>query len=123
MRCIRELFEVADRLAETRKQKEAERAARERLRREQEAAAAREKRLAILAKREPEAWRQVDALIATKRPQDYDAAVCLLKDLADLSEKRGRQAEVRDRLAQLRQEHARTPTLIARLKKAGLLGE
>ena len=123
MRCIRELFEVADRLAETRKQKEAKRAARERLRREQEAAAAREKRIAILAKREPEAWRQVDALIATKRPQDYDAAVCLLKDLADLSEKRGRQAEVRDRLAQLRQEHARTPTLIARLKKAGLLGE
>jgi len=122
-RCIGELFEVADRLAEARKQKEAERAARERLRREQEAATAREKRLAGLAKREPEAWREVDALIATKRPQDYDAAVGLLKDLVDLGEKRRRQAEVRDRLARLRQEHARKPTLLQRLKAAGLSGE
>jgi len=47
--------------------------------------------------------------------------VCLLKDLADLGENRGRRAEVRDRLAQLRQVHARKSTLIARLKKAGLL--
>ena len=122
-RCIGELFEVADRLAEARKQKEAERAARERLRREQEAAVAREKRLAGLAKQEPEAWRQVDALIATKRPRDYEEAVRLLKDLADLGEKRGRQAEVRDRLAQLRQEHARKSTLIERLKAAGLLAD
>jgi len=122
-RCIRELFEVADRLAETRKHKEAERANRERLRREQEATEAREKRLASLAKQEPEAWRQVDALIATKRPGDYDAAVCLLKDLADLGRKRGRGAEVRDRLAKLRQEHARKPTLLKRLKAAGLLAE
>ncbi len=122
-RCIGELFEVADRLAEARKQKEAERAARERLRREQEAAVAREKHLASLARREPEAWRQVDALIATKRPRDYEAAVCLLKDLADLGEKCGRQAEVRDRLARLLQEHARKPTLLQRLKAVGLLGE
>jgi hypothetical protein len=122
-RCIGELFEAADRLAEARKQKEADRADRERLRREQEAAVAREKRLASLAKQEPEAWRQVDALIATKRPRDYEAAVRLLKDLADLGEKRGRQAEVRDRLARLRQEHARKPTLLNRLKAAGLLAE
>ena len=122
-RNVAELLEAADRLAETRKQREAERAARERTRREQEAAAAREKHLEHLAKREPEAWRKVDALIATKRPQDYDAAVGLLKDLADLGEQRGRQAEVRDRLARLRQEHARKPTLLQRLKAAGLLGE
>jgi hypothetical protein len=122
-RCIGELFEVADRLAEARKQKEAERAARERLRREQEAAVAREKRLASLARQEPDAWRQVDALIATKRPRDYEAAVCLLRDLADLGEKLGREIEVRDRLARLRQEHARKPTLLKRLKTAGLLAE
>jgi uncharacterized Zn finger protein len=93
------------------------------MRREQEAAAAREKHLTSLAKREPDAWRQVDALIATKRPGDYEKAVQLLKDLADLGEKRGRQTEVRDRLARLRQEHARKPALLKRLKAAGLLAE
>jgi hypothetical protein len=122
-RCVGELLEVAARLAEARKQREAERAACERARREQEAAAAREKRLASLAKREPDAWGQVDALIATKRPRDYEAAVHLLKDLADLGEKRGRQTEVRDRLAKLRLEHARKPTLLKRLKSAGLMAE
>ena len=120
-RCVGELLEAANRLAEARKQKEAERAARERQRREQEAAAAREKRLASLAKREAESWLEVDALIATKRPGDYDKAVELLKDLAELGEKRGRKAEVRDRLARLRQEHARKPTLLERLKAASLL--
>jgi uncharacterized Zn finger protein len=93
------------------------------MRREQEAAAARERHLASLAKREPDAWREVDTLIATKRPRDYEAAVRLLKDLADLGQRRGRQTEVRDRLARLRQEHARKPTLLKRLKAAGLLAE
>lgn len=122
-RYVGELFEVAERLAERRKQREAERAARERARREQEVTAAREKHLASLAKREPEAWRQVDALIATKRPSDYEAAVGLLRDLADLGQKWGRQAEVRYRLTRLRQEHAREPTLLKRLKTVGLLAE
>lgn len=58
-----------------------------------------------------------------KRPVDYEAPVGLLKDLADLGEKRGRQAEACDRLARLRHEHARKPTLLKRLKAAGLLGE
>jgi len=122
-RYVGELFEVANRLAEARKQREAKRAAGERARREQEAAAAREKHLTSLAEREPDAWRQVDALIATKRPRDYEEAVRLLRDLADLGEKLGRQAEVRDRLARLRQEHARKPTLLKRLKAAGQLAD
>jgi hypothetical protein len=91
-------------------------------RREQEEAAAREKHLASLA-RESRTRGGADALIATKRPSDYEAAVRLLKDLADLGQKRGRQAEVRDRLARLRQEHARKPTLLKRLRSAGLLAD
>ncbi|HSB78492.1 MAG TPA: hypothetical protein VLM91_06875 [Candidatus Methylomirabilis sp.] len=122
-RRVIDILEAAEQHAETRKKREAERAARERMRRDQEAAAAREKHLANLAKREPEAWRQVDALIATKRPGEYDAAVQLLTDLADLGQKLGRHTEVRDRLARLRQEHARKPTLLTRLKAAGLLAE
>jgi hypothetical protein len=122
-RRVAEILEASRHHAEVRRRRAAEREARERMRREQEAAAAREKRLASLAKREPDAWRQVDALIATKRPGDYEEAVRLLKDLADLGQKRGRQVEVRDRLARLRQEHARKPALLERLKAAGLLAE
>ncbi len=65
----------------------------------------------------------MDALISTKRPRDYEVAVQLLKDLAEHGEQRGREAEVRDRLAQLRQAHARKPTLLERLKAAGLLAD
>lgn len=122
-RSVAELVEASQQYATTRRRREAERAARERMRREQEAAAARTKHLANLARREQDAWRQVDALIATKRPGDYDAAVQLLKDLADLGQMRGRQTELRDRLARLRQEHVRKPTLLKRLKAAGLLAE
>jgi len=122
-RRVAEILEASRHHAEVRRRRAGEREARERMRREQEAAAAREKHLTSLAKRELDAWRQVDALIATKRPGDYQKAVQLLKDLADLGEKRGRQAEVRDRLARLRQEHARKPALLKRLKAAGLLAE
>ena len=122
-RSVGQLLETAQQHAEARKRREAERAARERQRCEQEAAAARENYLAILAKRVPEAWRNVDSLIATKRPGDYEAAVRLLKDLAELGDKRGRQAEVREQLERLRQEHARKPTLLKRLRAAGLLTE
>jgi len=122
-RRVAEILEASQHHAEVRRRRAAEREARERIRREQEAVAAREKRLASLAEREPDPWRQVDALIATKRPRDYEEAVRLLKDLADLGQKRGRQAEVRDRLARLRQEHARKPTLLKRLKAAGLLAD
>jgi hypothetical protein len=45
------------------------------------------------------------------------------RPLSEQEQKRGRQAEVRDRLARLRQEHARKPTLLQRLKAAGLLTE
>jgi hypothetical protein len=122
-RSVGQLLDAAQQHAEARKRNEAERAALERRRREQEAAAAREKYLAILAKRVPETWGKVDALIATKRPGDYDTAVQLLKDLAELGEKNGLQAEVREQLARLRQEHARKPTLITRLRAAGLIAD
>ncbi len=123
LRSVAEIMEASQQHAEARRRREAEREARERARRQREEAAAREKHLANLAKRAPDAWRQVDALIATKRPRDYEEAVQLLKDLAELEEKRGRQTEVRDRIARLRQKHARKPTLLKRLKAVGLLAE
>src|ERR671915_619625 len=121
-RTVGELLKAAERRAEERWRREAERAAQERARREQEAAEARERDLAALAQREAGAWREVDALIATKQPGKYDDAVKLLKDLRDIAIRAGRQGEVEARLVRLREQHAKKPSLVARLQAAGLIG-
>jgi hypothetical protein len=120
-RTVAELLEAAERRAEERRRREAERAARERARREREAAEARERHLASLAGREAEAWREVEALIATKQPGKYDAAVALLRDLRELAVRAGRREEVEARLALLRDQHAKKPSLVGRLRAAGLV--
>jgi hypothetical protein len=119
-RTVGDLLAAAERLTEERRRREAERAAAELARREREAAEAREQYLTSLAKREPGAWREVDALIATKQPGRYDEAVKLLRDLRDLGVRDGRAAEVEARIQRLFGEHARKPSLIERLNKAGL---
>lgn len=115
-----DLLDAAEELTEERRRREAERAAAERVRREREEAEARERYLAGLAIREPQAWREVELLIATKQPARYDEAVKRLCDLRDLGLRDGRAAEIEARLLQLAEEHARKPTFIERLKKAGL---
>ena len=57
--------------------------AKEQARREREETAARNRYLNGLVKRTADAWRRVEALVATRRPGDYDAAVTLLKDLRE----------------------------------------
>ena len=120
LRTVGELRKTAEELAKDRRRKEAERAAAERARREREEAEARERHLIALGKREAEAWRKVDALIATKQPGRYDEAVKLLCDLRDLGVLKGRAEKVAACLRQLREEHARKSTFLERLKRAGL---
>ncbi len=62
----------------------------------------------------------MDALIATKRPADYDAAVLLLTDLRDLYIQTNRTPAFEARLSGLREQHARKPSLVQRLDRAGL---
>jgi hypothetical protein len=121
-RTVAELLEAAEQRAEKRRRQEAERAARERVRLEREAAEARERHLASLARREEGAWGEAEALIATKQPGKYDAAVVLLRDLRELAVRAGRREEVETRLAELRERHAKKSTLIDRLRAAGLVG-
>jgi hypothetical protein len=120
-RTAAELLSLAERHSEARRRKEAERQAREQARREREAAAAREKYLDGLAQREPEVWAKVNALIATKRPGDYDQAVQLLKDLRDLGERLRRSAETQMRIRQLHDEHVKKPGFLRRLAQSGLV--
>ncbi len=119
-RTVGDLLVAAEQRAEKWRRQEAERAAAERVRREREAAVARERYLAKLARREVETWRRVDELIATRRPGDYDEAVKHLRDLRDLAVRDGLASEVEARLLRLREMHSRKPSFIARLKKAGL---
>jgi hypothetical protein len=62
----------------------------------------------------------VAQLIATKKPYEYDLAVALLVDLRGLGDRDGQGEAFRGRLDGLRQEHARKPSLMERLERAGL---
>jgi hypothetical protein len=64
-------------------------------------------------------WVEVDALVATKQPKNYDQAVKILVDLRDL-DGRGSGGDFRRRIEALRQAQARKPSFIDRLRKAGL---
>lgn len=119
-RTLAELLAAADAHAEEERRREEEKAARERERREREQAAARALHLDTLARREPQAWREVGKLIATKQPKNYDQAVELLRDLGDVAARDGRTEEFRARLSQVREQNSRKPSLLARLDRANL---
>lgn len=120
LRTAGQLRASAEVVAEKRQKADREGEARERAKRELEQQAVRDRYLTSLAKRTPEAWRRIDALIATKRPGDYAAAVTLLEDLRDVGERHGRRGEFMRRLSGLREAHARKPSFLARLEKARL---
>lgn len=117
---VADVLALAQRHGEERRRKDTERQARERARRERQAAAAHEKYLTELAQREPEAWAKVDALVATKRPCDYDQAVQLLKDLWELGLRSGRSTEIQTRIRQLQDQHRNKPSFQRRLAQCGL---
>ncbi|MET7425396.1 hypothetical protein [Dactylosporangium sp. NPDC005555] len=119
-RTVGELLAGAETLWTARQQRKAVRNAAEQARREAAAAAAREQRLDDLAADPERAWQRVAELIATKKPKEYDTAVALLTDLKALSERDGQRKTFRGRIHQLRQEHARKPSLLDRLERAGL---
>lgn len=87
--------------------------------REQARLDARERRLDKLADEEDAAWSRVEAMIATRKPAEYDAAVMLLTDLQALAQREDRSDTFTARTIALRQTHARKPALIERLNRAG----
>ena len=103
-----------------RTQAAAKRAAEEKARREREQAERGKKNFDDLARREPQAWAEVDALISTKKPKEYDQAVELLIDLCALAEREGRRSQAEARIRELRQAHAKKPSLIERFDKKKL---
>ena len=116
---VGELLRAAEEYSTERSRVEAERRAKEKARRDREAAIAREKHLDSLAGRESKLWGEVDALVASKQPKNYDQAVAILVDLRDLAA-RGRAGDFGIRIEALREAQARKPSFIDRLTKAGL---
>ena len=98
----------------------AARRAEDEARREKKRALARERRLDELACEEDAAWSRLDAMIATRKPAEYDAAVTLLTDLQALAEREERHHTFAVRTTALRQTHARKPSLIERHNRAGI---
>ncbi|MEW6666055.1 MAG: hypothetical protein AB1512_12640 [Thermodesulfobacteriota bacterium] len=118
-RTVGELLRSAEKYTDERQRIEAENRAKEKARREREAAIARAKHLDEIADREPKLWAEVDSLIAAKQTKSYDQAVKLLVDLRDLAA-RTKGGDFQQRVDAIRQTHARRSALIERLKKAGL---
>ncbi len=98
----------------------AEQKAKEKARKEKEAAITREKYLNGLAGRENEIWKKVDSLILTKKPKDYDEAVRLLIDLKDLAKKNNTTYLFKSKLMAIRENHSRKSSFINRIDSANL---
>ncbi|WP_261556765.1 hypothetical protein [Frankia tisae] len=119
-RTVADLLDGAARSRAERQSRQAAKQAEEEARRASARALAAERRLAELAHDEEAAWARVDALIGTRKPAEYDAAVALLTDLQALAERNVHAHEFTQRCATLRQNHARKPSLLDRLDRANL---
>jgi len=119
-RTVGSLLRAAESAGEERRRAETAKAEAEKARREQEAALKRSKHLADLAAREPAAWKEVQSLIATKQTASYDRAVALLVDLRDAARAHGGEPNFDRQLDTLQTEHARKPSLLEKLRRAGL---
>lgn len=80
----------------------------------------RARHLDSLAGKEDHLWRQADDLVSTKRQQEYDEAVTLLKDLRDLAARGDQSDRFANRLNDLRIRHKGKTSFLDRLNRAGL---
>ena len=115
-----DLLAAAKRIRTTREQKDARRAAEEEARRVQEAAAARERHLELLASRIPQAWVKVAELISKRLAKSYAEAVQMLLDLRKITARRHAVPDFDRRLTEIGAAHAKKRAFIERLVEKGL---
>ncbi len=118
-RTVAQLLREAETCKEKPKLIETQTRAEAKTRHEREAVMATEKHLLKLVGREQELWAEVETLIATTQPKSYDQAVKILVDLRDL-DARGKSTGFEQRMKTFQQSHARKPSFINKLRKAGL---
>ena len=93
---------------------------RERRKREREAEAKRIKAIEALARREEQAWKEVDALIQKSNAKGYQEAIRLLSDLRDVAAHRHTETMFQKRLNWIHQQYRSRHALMDRLRRAGL---
>jgi len=118
-RTVRELLDAASAWGEERRKLEARRRAQKKAKEERAAAVAREAHLNSLVGREKELWLELDDLIPTKVPKNYDRAVQILCDLRDLDARKPG-GDFSLRLHALRALHSSKSSFLKRLSNAGL---
>jgi len=118
-RTVGEILKTAEAFKTERRRIEAERRAREKARRDRQAAIDREKHLDSLVGREEKLWAEVQTLVDTKQPKNYDQAVTILVDLRDLAA-RAKDGDFGLRVEALRHAQAKKPSFMERLRKAGV---
>ncbi len=121
-RTVGALLDAGEKRRTEREQATARKADAEKARREREAAVARAQALDRLAGQEPRLWADIDRLVLTKLPKNYDQAVKHLVDLRDLATRAGGDGrrEFLARLDSFYTTHARKPSLLERVVRAGL---
>ncbi len=120
LRSAAELLDAAyhHRTERTRREQEAHREAE--AERARAAAQAHRQHLDHLARDLEKAWRDVEDLIARKKPTSYDTAVTLLRDLREIHARRGTLSEFERRADELRIAHRGKPALMRRLDAIGV---
>jgi len=121
-RTVAEISEAWRRRLEAKHLRLAEQAEKERERQARAKAQARKKHVEGIASRAPAVWKHVSAWIAKRTPKGYDRAVELLVDLQDAAADTNRTDEFFEQLQALRDRHASKPSLMRRLRDAGLAG-
>jgi hypothetical protein len=111
-RPMRELLRGARRLREQAAQRQREEAEKRRI-----------EELKKLAKREAQAWPEVETLIQRGQAKAYDEAVGQLLKLRELAEFQNTQADFRQRMNQVRERYQNRHSFIKRLERVGLSAE
>ncbi len=119
-RTVGALLDAGKVAAEEAQRQRQEAAARKQAEEARKQAKERARYLETLAPRAEETWGEVEQLIETKLPKNYDQAVALLCDLRDLAAGGSGAEKTATRIRELRQRHAAKRTFVQRLDKAGL---
>jgi len=118
-RTVGQLRTRAELIRHARERTQAEKAAAEQRRRDEEAERARRARLEDTRRRGESVWREIESEIERRNATGYDKAATLLLDLRAISEEKGEHEDFVRRLKEIRDRHARKERFIERLAKLG----
>ncbi len=121
-RTVGTLIAATRAVTEAREQVEAEKRAKAEAKRLVEVAAAREKYLNGLARRGDGVWSEIEGMVDSKKPTEYDRAVRLIGDFRDVAERDGDIERYWRHLGALRGRHAKKVSFLGKLDEAGLEG-